>query len=218
MLCGSTVLKRPEEHREKLSQLVVFFSSWEVAMLLSNLPRKLNQFEHVNRFQYTSSCHRCFKESVAHTHWSTIVFIVHAWPWSISSQTNILYNIHILGGFNPFEKHISQTGSFPQVGVNMNVSQPPHPAYIYIYHKNTRNLCPKRYNVTRVMTSKCIMWSIPPSWGISPEANCSQVKTCRTGCSGQHLPSIVWGLENHRNRATVQTACFFFFAGGGGSL
>ena len=101
-------------------------------MLLSNLPRKLNQFEHVNRFQYTSSCHRCFKESVVHTHWSTIVFIVHAWPWSISSQTNILYNIHKLGGFNPFEKHISQTGSFPQVGVNMNVSQP-HTQHIYIY-------------------------------------------------------------------------------------
>ena len=115
-----TVLKRPEEHREKLSQLVVFFSSWDVAMLLSNLPRKLNQFEHVNRFQYTSSCHRCFKESIVHTHWSTIVFIVHTWPWSISPHKQTYY-IHILGGFNPFEKHISQTGSFPQVGVNMNI-------------------------------------------------------------------------------------------------
>jgi len=27
--------------------------------------------------------------------------------------------IYIVGGFNPFEKHISQIGSFPQLGVNI---------------------------------------------------------------------------------------------------
>ena len=79
-------------------------------------------------------------------------------------------NYYLVGGFNPFEKHISQIGSFPQLGVNMKniwnhylalIPKPELRAFGGISWPQTTiwgDLIWHRYNFTRFIVASKLTW------------------------------------------------------------